>query len=201
MKKLCFLISLLLLSPAILNAQSYAPENIPEDVYYMLPSFANGTVFFSDRAPAKVLMNICAWDQTLRFIDRNDNELRLANEDNITLVQIDSVSFRRINKEYYRVIPVTSNIGIAVKRRFIYHDKPQNTTGAIVQKKGEYKLSDFDFEAYDEMNIYRGDNVYPVTQKSLRILFPSKKREISSYYTMPKTEEGLKTLLTWLAKE
>lgn len=201
MKKLCFLISLLLLSPAILNAQSYAPENIPEDVYYMLPSFANGTVFFSDRAPAKALLNICTWDQTLRFIGSDDKELRPADEDNITLIQVDSLLFRKINKEYYRIIPVTSDIGIAFRRRINYYDKSKNTTGALFRTKTEYEISDFLFEAYDEMAIYRGDNVYPVTQKSLRKLFPAKRREINSYYTMPKTEEGLKTLLTWLAKE
>jgi len=201
MKKFCFLISLLLLSPAILNAQSYAPENIPEDVYYLLPSFSNGTIYFSDRAPAKVLMNICAWDQTLRFIGSDDRELRPADEDNITLIQVDSLLFRKINKEYYRIIPVTADIGIAFRRRINYYDKSKNTTGALSRQKTEYEISDFLFEAYDEMAIYRGDNVYPVTQKSLRKLFPAKRREINSYYTMPKTEEGLKTLLTWLAKE
>ena len=44
-----------------------AQGNIPADVFYMLPEFGKGMVYFSDQGPAQGEMNVCAVDQTLRF--------------------------------------------------------------------------------------------------------------------------------------
>ena len=52
-----------------------AQGNIPTEVFYMLPEFGQGMVYFSDQGSAQGKMNICTVDQTLRFLDKDGQEL------------------------------------------------------------------------------------------------------------------------------
>ena len=68
-------ILLLLLLFAVFSAFGQeAKGDIPADVFYLLPEFRQGMVYFSDQRPAQGTLNICAVDQTLRFMDK-DQEL------------------------------------------------------------------------------------------------------------------------------
>ena len=92
-----------------------AQGNIPADVFYMLPEFGHGMVYFSDQGPAQGEMNICAVDQTLRFKDKNGQELA-SGADNITKVVIDTAVFVRIDGAFYRLYPVSDDLSLAFRR-------------------------------------------------------------------------------------
>ena len=58
---------LLLLFAGLSAFGQEAKGDIPADVFYLLPEFRQGMVYFSDQGPAQGNLNICAVDQTLRF--------------------------------------------------------------------------------------------------------------------------------------
>ena len=70
-----------------------AQGNIPAEVFYMLPEFGQGMVYFSDQGPAQGEMNICAVDQTLRFLDEKGTELALDNDKDLLQVNFGDVMF------------------------------------------------------------------------------------------------------------
>ena len=67
-----FLTALLLMAALTgIRAQENVPKGVPDDVYYLMPSFAQGMVYLRGQGPAQGKLNICAVDNTLRFIDDN----------------------------------------------------------------------------------------------------------------------------------
>ena len=87
----------------IAGMQDQGRHGIPEDVYYLMPSFGQGMIYFTGQGPAQGQLNICALDNSLRFIDKSGKELSATNPDNIIMVRIDTVTFIRANDAYYRV--------------------------------------------------------------------------------------------------
>jgi hypothetical protein len=77
---------------------------MPDSVYYLMPRFDQGYVFLRGQMPAQGKMNICAVDNTLRFLDDNGTELS-SGEDNILKAVIGNVSFLRSQDVFYRQYP------------------------------------------------------------------------------------------------
>ena len=55
----CFLLACLM-AGGYARAQGSDTAGIPEDVFYLMPSFGEGSVYFSDKSPAHGRLNICA---------------------------------------------------------------------------------------------------------------------------------------------
>ena len=89
---------------------------IPDDVFYLLPEFKEGIVYFRGQSPAQGMLNICAADNTLRFIDNSGQELEAESTDNIVMVQIGQVYFLHNSDGFFRKYPVTANMGVAYQR-------------------------------------------------------------------------------------
>ena len=194
------------------------PDRIPDDVFYLMPSFAQGTVFLRGQAPAQGQLNICAVDQTLRFIDENGTELAAADHDGILKVQIDTVTFLRHQNAFVRLHPVSTDMGVAVRRdvRIISGGKQaayggtsqtssisevgtlytEGASHALKSSRGnQYKVS-------ETILVYKRDAVFHPTRKNLTKLFPSRKAEIESHFksfrTFPDTvPEAQKLLADW----
>ena len=112
MKKIVLLLALLLASGAAFGQE--AQGNIPADVFYLLPEFRQGMVYFSDQGPAQGDLNICAVDQTLRFMDKGQE---LASDaDNIYRVIVDDIVFVRVDGAFYRLYPITDDLTLAFRR-------------------------------------------------------------------------------------
>ena len=219
MKKF-FSIILAITASMILNAQSQTrgSGDIPEDVYYLMPSFAHGTIFFRGQMPAQGQLNICAVDNSLRFIDNNGQELTATNADNIVKVIIDNVSFLRYDGVYYRMYPLQDAMGVALRRNVrIIRDAKESGYGGTSQTSSiqsfgtmytdgaVYNLNTdkkYPWESSEELYGYKGESLLPLTKRSLRKLFPAKKTEIDAWFkagnTLPKDLEGITNLLqTW----
>ncbi|MBO4743463.1 MAG: hypothetical protein J5533_07505 [Bacteroidales bacterium] len=201
-------------------AQEVRADNMPEEVYYLMPSFQNGTVYFHGKSPAQGKLNICAVDNTLRFLDNSGTELAAGQGENIFRVKIDTVMFLQYQNVFYRMFPVSMDMGVAQRRDVvILKDAKQGAYGTVSQTNAirEYgtlyadgiaynlnQAKQYPYRMSESLFIYYGDDIYPVNKKSLRKLFPDKKAEIDARFKssepIPDDIPGLQALLTELAQ-
>lgn len=200
-------------------AWSQNTSSMPKEVYYLMPSFSDGTVYFRGQAPAEGRLNICAVDNTLRFLDKDGKELAAAQEDIVFKVKIDTVFFLRSQGIYYRMYPLSRDLGIALRRdvRIIKDVKTgaygtESRTESIREYGTFYsdgvaysldRVKDYPYEVADRLYIYNGGDVFPISKKNLRKLFPEKKEEIDAFFksgkSIPSTlNEALETLSQWV---
>lgn len=182
--------------PAV--AQQSNPGGLPDDVFYLMPSFSDGVVFFNGMAPARGLLNICALDNSLRFKDDKGLELEASNIDNVIRVRIDTVAFIRYGGVFYRTFPITADIGIALKRDVVVlRDVKQGAYGTTSQTSSIREYSTFyaDGVAYNIGNekelpyrmtetlfLYKGGLVIALKKKNLRKVFPAHKVDIDTFF-------------------
>ncbi len=215
MMKKFFLLLALAAAPLALSAQNTAGTGIPYDVYYLMPQFANGYVFIRGQAPAKGKLNICAVNNSLRFLGSDGTELEASDPESILKVVIDTVSFIRDNRVFYRMFPVSADMGVALERRVrIVRDEKETGYGgssqtAAVKEYGALytdgaiyqfdKDKTYPYEVFEEVCVYKGNIVVPLNKKTLRKLFPARKAEIDAWfkagYPLPTTVEDAQALL------
>lgn len=203
------------------EAQAQTGGNVsgmPADVYYLMPEFSDGMIFFRGQAPAQGKLNICALDNTLRFIDPSGKEMAAADEERIMKVRIDTVFFIRSGGVYYRMYPVSRDMGIALKRDVqIQKDAKQGAygvtdrTSSIRESSSIYvdgisysldKVKDYPYNVKDVLLLYKGDEVYVFNKRNLRKLLPEIKAGLDDYFksggTIPNTlPEALEFLERW----
>lgn len=173
------------------------PHGIPDSVFYLLPSFSDGTVYFVSRPPAQGRLNICAVDQSLRFMDRGV-ELEATGIDDVQKVVIDTVTFLRRDGAFYRLYPAGPGMQIALLREVrIIRGEKKGAYGTVSQTSSskEYstlytegaaiKLKDGETVPYnltETFFIYRGNTLYPVNKRGFRRLFPDRKAEVDALF-------------------
>jgi hypothetical protein len=204
------------------GAAAQNPEHggIPDEVYYLMPRFGNGMVYFRGQMPAAGELNICALDNTLRFMGPDGKELEANNIENVLRVQIDTVFFLRYKDAFYRQYPVSGDIGIALRRsvRIMRDAKPAayggtSMTSSVTEFSSIYAdgmthqlegRKDYPFDVQERVSVYKGDTVYPLTKKNLKKLYPEKKDEIEAWFkegnSLPDTVEELIPLLAGWAR-
>lgn len=201
-----------------LQAQNKGTGDIPADVYYLMPSFAQGTIYFRGQMPAQGKLNICAVDNSLRFIDNNGQELSATNADNIVKVRIDTVSFMRFEGVYYRLYPIQADMGVALRRNVrIIRDAKESgyggtsqtssvkSYGTIYTDGAVYNLGEdkkYPWESSEDIYVYKGETLQPLNKRALRKFFPKKKADIDAWFkagnNLPEDLAGVIQLLnTW----
>ena len=214
MKKIVLLLALLAGIPAI---GQEAQGNIPAEVFYMLPEFGQGMVYFSDQGPAQGMMNICAVDQTLRFMDNNGQELS-SNADNITRVVIGDVVFVRVDDAYYRLCPISDELTVAFRRDVeILRDVRKGAFGtesrtSAIREVGSLqadgmmytlqRAANYPYHVTESCSLYQAGSVVPLNKRNLRKLFPDRKDDIDAWlksHSIPKQLDETSDLLTRLS--
>lgn len=201
-----------------LQAQQNTSGRIPDDVFYLMPEFADGVVYFRGQNPAQGKLNICAADNTLRFIDGNGQELAAEAEsaENIIMVVIDTVKFMHNQNGFYRMYPVTANKGIAFQRSIrILKGAKKGAYGTVDQTSSirqystlysegmAYNLSTEDpYDVSETLYLYVNHAIFPFNKKNIKKMFPDKKEAIDAYFQsnrlLPQTvEEALPMLRQW----
>ena len=181
-----------------IQAQDLPTRGIPDDVFYLMPAFGQGMVYLRGQSPAQGKLNICAADNTLRFIDDKGNELVAADPENIMKVRIDTVTFIRHQGAFVRLYPVSDDMGIALKREVkIIKDAKQGAYGTTSQTSAikEYgtfysegvaydlnKEKEYPYRVSESCLVYKGESVMPPTKNNLRKMFPTKKEEVDAYF-------------------
>lgn len=179
-------------------AQEKGSSGIPKETYYLMPEFTQGTIYFRGQGPAQGTLNICAVDNTLRFLDKSGKEVVAAGAENILRVKIDTVLFMKHEDAYYRMAPVTFDMGVAVLRTVhIIKGEKQGAYGTTSQTSSIKNYGSvyadgilhelesnkhYPYEASEELYLYKGDTVFPLNKKNLKKLFPKKKSEIDAWF-------------------
>ena len=193
-----------------------ARGSIPPEVFYMLPEFGQGMVYFSDQGPAQGQMNICAVDQTLRFKDKDGQELA-SNAENITRVVIDTVVFVRVDGAFYRLYPVSDDLSLAFRRDVeILRDVRKGAYGTesrtssirevgTMQTDGVMytlnRAANYPYNVSESCCLYHDGDVTPVNKRSLRKFFPDRKDELDAWLksnSVPKKLDETRDFLTRL---
>ncbi len=111
---LCLLLILSAATPALF-AQEPA-QIIPADVFYLMPQMGSGTLLYRDKSPVRGTFNICAVDNTVRFLDISGQELALEEDPSLASVVIEDVPFLLRDKQFYRLEKVSDDVFVAVNR-------------------------------------------------------------------------------------
>ena len=213
------LLLLCLAAPLALRGQETAVKAIPDEDFYLMPAFSEGMIYLRGQGPAQGMINICAADQSLRYIDDSGTELSAADADAIIRVQIDTAWFLRSEGAFYRMYPVTSEMGVALKRELkILRDVKKGAYGMSDQTSSIRQYSTLYTDgAAQQLNrnqataytvsetvcLYYRDAVFRMTKANLKKIFPDRKAEIDDYFksgkTLPTTVDAARTLIAaWL---
>lgn len=213
MKKIVLLLALLLSGGAAFGQE--AQGDIPADVFYLLPEFRQGMVYFSDQGPAQGDLNICAVDQTLRFMDKGQE---LASDaDNINRVLVDDIVFVRVDGAFYRLYPITDDLTLAFRRDVeILRDVKTGAYGTTsrtssirdvgsLQADGMmYTLKSsksYPYNVSESCFLFQAGDVTPITKRSLRKRFPDRKNDLDAWlksHSLPKTLDDTRAFLARL---
>ena len=214
MKKIVLLLAVLLAGGAAFGQE--AQGNIPADVFYLLPGFRQGMVYFSDQGPAQGDLNICAVDHTLRFMDKGQE---LASDaDNIYRVIVDDIVFVRVDGAFYRLYPITDDLTLAFRRDVeILRDVKTGAYGTtsrtssirevgMLQSDGMmYTLQsskNYPYNVSESCFLFQAGDVTPITKRSLRKRFPDRKNDLDAWFkaghAVPQNLDDTRALLTRL---
>lgn len=183
-----------------LNAQ--LKEGIPEDVYYLLPKAADGTILYSDRSPATGKFNICALDNTVRFLDKRGDELILEDAETLVEVIIDGVPFLRRDGVFYRLDKLTDEVFMATKREIVLlndsktasYGMESNTTAvqSIEFIRGDDRIINLEnnepvpYRLTETAGLYRKGFIMSLSKRNCQKCFPEKKAEIDAWFSANK---------------
>ena len=196
MKRIFSALAAIVLSAASLSAQVNA--GVPADVFYLMPEMTSGTLRFQDRF-VNGKFNICAVDQTLRFLNEKGQELALEDASQLLQVNFGDLMFVHADNVFYRLYPVSDAAYVAVKRdvtimtdtrRASYGMDSQTTAvqevgvldagGHVINfndaRQYPYKMTETAF-------LYRNGRIVRFNKKNCLKCFPTKKAEIEAWFT------------------
>ena len=220
--RLFFLLGACLLLGGQARAQETTTGRMPDDVFYLMPSFGEGMVYIKGQRPAQGKMNICAVDNTLRFLDKDGTELSAGRNDDIIMVTIDGVTFLHDNGSFYRRYPVTADMGVALKRNVtVMTDVKEGAygtkshTSSITEISNLYadginyelnKAKEYPYTVSEIFFLYQGNEVMILNKRNLRKFFPQKKAEIDAWFKagnkLPDSlDDTLALLAGWATQE
>jgi len=205
--------------PQVGGAQEASPYGVPTDVYFLMPAFGEGMIWFSDQPPAQGMLNICAEDNTLRFLDEKGQELVASSLDNVLKVKIDSAIFVRQDELFYRVYSISLGVGVGVRRDLMVqrgaqkaafggYSKTSSTRGQStyyadgVGHKLETPAS-LPYKSFETYFLYTGTRLVPFNKKNLRKAFPERKDDIDAFLkagnALPDSLPAIRAFVTRLA--
>ena len=177
-------------------------QGIPKDVFYLMPQMGQGTILYSDKSPARGKFNICAIDNSVRFLDKYNTEMALEEDESLVEVIIDNVPFLRRDGVFYRLDKLTDEVFLATKRdvtlmtdaKTASYGMESNTTA--VQEYASYSLEgrvlnfedtkDIPYRMVETSGLYRKGSILSLNKKNCIKCFPEKKAEIEAWFAANK---------------
>ena len=195
MKRFFTLLLTLVLAASFARAQVNA--GVPADVFYLMPEMTQGTLLFKDRS-VNGKFNICAVDQTLRFLNEKGVELALDNDADLRQVNFPDATFLHAEGAYYRLYPVSDAAYVAVKRDVTVMTDTKNSsygmassTTAVEEvgmvQSGTHLVSFNDARQYpykmtETAFLYGNGRLVRWNKKNCIKCFPLKKAEIEAWF-------------------
>ena len=205
--------------PAAAAAQDESQGDLTPEIYYLMPDFGQGMIWFSNQGPAEGKLNICAEDNTLRYLDKDGKEVVAASIDNVVKVQIDKAVFIRSEGAFYRIYPVSDEMAVAVRRDLdIQRDAQRGAYGSYSRTSSirEYstlyadgvtyqleKSKKYPFTVSETCFLYTGGKIVSFSKRTLRKYFPQRKDDIDVYLksgkSLPEDLSDIQAFLTRLS--
>ena len=205
--------------PASAAAQDESQGDLTPEIYYLMPEFGQGMIWFSNQGPAEGKLNICAEDNTLRYLDKDGKEVVAASIDNVVKVQIDKAVFIRSEGAFYRIYPVSDEMAVAVRRDLdIQRDAQRGAYGSYSRTSSirEYstlyadgvtyqleKSKKYPFTVSETCFLYTGGKIVSFSKRTLRKYFPQRKDDIDVYLksgkSLPEDLSDIQAFLTRLS--
>lgn len=169
-----------------------------DSVKYVMPQFEQGIVVFKSGEQTEAKLNISTIDQTLRFIDKNDEVLTVINQDDVNRVTIKGRTFVRGRGVYVELLSMSSDVVLGVCRRVnfletekqgAYGTKASPTTSVTTMTTYSDNGQVYDLNQnittpflYKQIPyFYKNGILYLATKKMMIKCFPDKKAEIQAY--------------------
>ena len=188
------LLALVLAVPSVL-AQVNA--GIPADVFYLMPEMTRGTLRFQDRTVSGKF-NICAVDQTLRFLNEKGVELALDNDGDLMQVNFGDTMFLHAEGAFYRLYPVSDAAYVAVKRDVTIRTDTKSSSYGMASSttaveevglvQGDGHLVSFNdarqypYKMTETAFLYRNGYLVRWNKKNCVKCFPFKKADIEAWF-------------------
>ncbi len=195
MKRILTLLAALPLTVGLLSAQDSV--GIPNDVFYLMPKMTQGTLLFRDKSPIPGQFNICAVDNTIRFMDKG-TELAMEDDESMLEVVFNDVAFLHRDGTYYRLYPVTDEAFVAVRRDVLImndakmgsYGMESNTTAIqtieTVSAPGRIlnlaDMKEVPYRMTETAALYRKGSILNLNKRNLTKCFPDKKSEIEAWF-------------------
>jgi hypothetical protein len=210
MKRIIAFLAALPLSIGLLSAQDSV--GIPNDVFYLMPNMTQGTLLFRDKSPVNGKFNICAVDNTVRFMDKG-KELAMEDDESMLEVVFHDVAFLHRDGTFYRLYPVSDEAFVAVKRdvlimndtKIASYGMESNTTA--VQNIDTFNMpgrtldlsdmKDIPYRMTETAALYRKGSIISLNKRNLTKCFPDKKADIEAWFNANKriNPEDIQTVL------
>ena len=211
MKRILSLLLALSMTVPLVRAQVNA--GIPADVFYLMPEMTQGTLRFQDRNVSGKF-NICAVDQTLRFLNEKGVELALDNDKDLMQVNFGDTMFLHAEGAFYRLYPVSDAAYVAVKRDVVIMSDTKNSSYGMASSttaveeigivQGDGHLVSFNdarqypYKMTETAYLYRNGYLVRWNKKNCVKCFPFKKAEIEAWFSANKKADAtdIDTVLT-----
>jgi len=210
MKRIIAFFAALPLSIGLLSAQDSV--GIPNDVFYLMPNMTQGTLLFRDKSPVNGKFNICAVDNTVRFMDKG-KELAMEDDESMLEVVFHDVAFLHRDGTFYRLYPVSDEAFVAVKRDVLImndskvasYGMESNTTA--VQNIDTFNMpgrtldlsdmKDIPYRMSETAALYRKGSIISLNKRNLTKCFPDRKADIEAWFNANKriNPEDIQTVL------
>lgn len=198
MKRYLLTLIIALLGAATALSGQESVQGLPSDVFYLMPKMGRGTVRFSGKPAVNGQFNICAIDNTVRFLDKNGTELAMGEDRSLVEVIIDGVHFLPKDGIFYRMEKINDDIYVAVRRDVTLltdnatasYGMESNTTAVqsimSVQNEGHVinfeDAKDIPYRMSETASLCKSGTFLQPNKKNFQKCFPGKKDEIEAWF-------------------
>ena len=198
MKKcLCVLLATLAALPSAFCQKE--GKTIPPEVFYLLPEFGQGTIYFQGKSPVVGLINICAIDGSVRFKDETGQERVVVNDGSLSGATIGDVSFQFRDGNFVRMYPLNRETSLAVERKVDLMDDVKvgafgmETRTAAITEYGSFstgdgriyelnQVKDSSYRMTETATLYTGGKFVNFNKKNCQKAFPDHADEIDAWF-------------------
>ncbi len=197
MKKalICLLAAVLCLPSALCQTEG---ESIPADIFYLMPEFGQGSVFFKGRAPFPGQLNICAIDGSVRYKDAAGQERIIQDDGSLSAVNIGDASFIMHDGELVRLYSLSLDLGIAHLRKVDLMEDVK--VGAFGMETRTAAINNYDsfangglfynldqvrghrYRMIETVYLYRGGQFQLFNKRNCQKCFPDSKDAIDAWF-------------------
>ena len=190
----CLLAAILCL-PAFCQKEG---NSIPAEIFYLMPEFGQGNVYFKGRTPFPAQLNICAIDGTVRYKDQAGQERIIQDDGSLTAVSIADAYFVRNDNDFVRLYTLNREISVAYLRKVDLMDDVkvgafgmETRTAAInnydsFANSGQFynldQVKDHRYRLYETVYLFHGGQFSVFNKRNCQKCFPGAKDAIDAWF-------------------